>query len=69
MIGITIKDAKVYHLSVPLEDYVKTSFGTMDERHAVFLELTDENGCTGIGESWFNYPNGQHGRDLQQTCI
>ena len=56
MIGMKIRDAKVYHLRVPLEDFVKTSFGTMGERHAVFLELTDENSCTGIGESWVNYP-------------
>ncbi|MBN2238248.1 MAG: mandelate racemase/muconate lactonizing enzyme family protein [Dehalococcoidales bacterium] len=56
MTELKIKDAKVYHLSVPLETVVKTSFGSMDSRHAVILELIDEYGNTGIGESWVNYP-------------
>jgi L-alanine-DL-glutamate epimerase-like enolase superfamily enzyme len=56
MTEIKIKDAQVYHLSVPLDHPVKTSFGTMDTRHLIILEITDENGNSGIGESWVNYP-------------
>ena len=41
---------------MPLENVVKTSFGTMDSRHLVFLELTDEEGRSGTGESWVNFP-------------
>jgi len=54
--SIKIRDAKVHQLRVPLEGAVKTSFGVMDARHAIFLELTDENGRVGIGESWVNFP-------------
>lgn len=51
-----IRDAQVYHLNVPIENPVKTSFGVMDSRHAVFLMLEDESGLMGIGESWVNFP-------------
>jgi len=52
-----ISAASVLHKSVPLTHQVKTSFGIMTERHAVFLLLTDERGNTGIGESWINFPS------------
>jgi L-alanine-DL-glutamate epimerase-like enolase superfamily enzyme len=32
------------------------SFGSLDARHAVLVELTDEEGHAGVGESWVNYP-------------
>ena len=51
-----IKNAYVYHEQVPIEHEIKTSFGTMDSRHAVFLLLEDESGLRGIGESWVNFP-------------
>ena len=53
---IKIKDAHVHHLRAPIENPVKTSFGVMDSRHAVFLILEDEHGLQGIGESWVNFP-------------
>jgi len=51
-----IKDARVYHLCVPIENPVKTSFGVMDSRHAVFIVLEDTDGHQGVGESWVNFP-------------
>jgi D-galactarolactone cycloisomerase len=53
---VKIKNAQVHHLRVPIETPVKTSFGIMDSRHAVFLILEDESGLQGIGESWVNFP-------------
>jgi D-galactarolactone cycloisomerase len=54
--AIKIRDAQIYHLSVPVQGIMKMSFGAMDVRHALFLELTDEEGRVGVGESWVNYP-------------
>jgi len=54
---IRIKNGYVYHIQVPVEQEIKTSFGTMDSRHAVFLLLEDEGGFQGIGESWVNFPS------------
>ncbi len=54
--AITITEAKLYHMQVPIEQAVKTSFGTMTARHLVLLELRDELGNTGFGESWINFP-------------
>ncbi len=52
-----IADAKLYHLQVPLDRPVKAAFGTMTARHLILLELTDEQGNTGYGESWINFPS------------
>lgn len=52
-----IKNAYVCHKQVPIENKIKTSFGVMDSRHAVFLILEDDNGFGGIGESWINFPS------------
>ena len=51
-----IEDAQVRHLQAPLSHEIKTAFGTMTTRHAVFLVLRDEDGHRGLGESWVNFP-------------
>ncbi len=56
MSSFTITDACVKHERLPIDHPVKTAFGTMKERHAVLLLLKDENGQTGVGESWVNFP-------------
>jgi len=48
--------ADVVHRLVPIEHPVKTAFGTMTERHAVFIVLGDAEGRRGVGESWVNFP-------------
>jgi L-alanine-DL-glutamate epimerase-like enolase superfamily enzyme len=53
---IKIENTAVYHLEAPVEHAVRTSFGTMTSRHLVLLELTDQLGNTGVGESWTNFP-------------
>jgi L-alanine-DL-glutamate epimerase-like enolase superfamily enzyme len=54
-----ITHAKLHHLTAPAPRQIKTSFGTMQNRHAIFLELTAETESgthTGYGESWINFP-------------
>ena len=48
--------ARVHHFEVPVAHPVRTSFGDMTSRHLVLLELTDQDGLAGFGESWVNYP-------------
>jgi D-galactarolactone cycloisomerase len=36
---------------------VKTSFGVMNDRPAVFVEVHDEDGARGLGEVWCNFPS------------
>ena len=52
-----IRNAQVHHLQVPIENPVRTSFGVMDSRHAVFLTIEEQSGLRGIGESWVNFPH------------
>ena len=42
--------------STPIKHVVKTAFGVMKARHAVFLLLENEAGQVGVGESWINFP-------------
>jgi len=51
-----IKNARVYHLQIPIKEPVKTSFGVMGSRHTVLILLEDVNGHQGVGESWVNFP-------------
>lgn len=53
---IAIKKISVYVFRVPLTQPVYTSFGKMKDRPAVFLSLTDDNGCMGWGEVFANWP-------------
>jgi len=40
----------------PVATPVKTSFGTMHDRPALFLRVTDADGTVGFGEIWCNFP-------------
>ena len=55
MIKIKTVDAIVYRF--PIETPVQTSFGTMIDRPMVLVKLVDEDGVTGYGEVWCNYPS------------
>ena len=52
-----ITHAQVQHRQVPIADPVRTAFGVMRARHAVFLVLQDDCGHRGLGESWVNFPS------------
>jgi L-alanine-DL-glutamate epimerase-like enolase superfamily enzyme len=55
-LSLTIKTAVPIIMRVPCPVPVKTSFGTMFDRPAVFLELEDQSGHKGLGEVWCNFP-------------
>ncbi|HTR83569.1 MAG TPA: mandelate racemase/muconate lactonizing enzyme family protein [Reyranella sp.] len=44
-------------LRTPIKEPVRTSFGTMVERAAVFVRVEDSEGAHGWGEVWCNFPN------------
>jgi L-alanine-DL-glutamate epimerase-like enolase superfamily enzyme len=44
-------------LRTPIKEPVRTSFGTMTERAAVFVRAEDSDGARGWGEIWCNFPN------------
>lgn len=54
---IKIRNLYACHKQVPIENKIRTSFGVIDSRHAVFLLIEDEKGFRGIGESWVNFPS------------
>lgn len=48
-------EAKV--VRTPIAVPVRTSFGIMRDRPAVFLKVTDSDGAEGFGEVWCNFPS------------
>jgi L-alanine-DL-glutamate epimerase-like enolase superfamily enzyme len=55
----------------PIATPVKTSFGVMRDRPAVFLRVTDEAGRHGYGEVWCNFPTvaAEHRARLAQEVV
>lgn len=55
----------------PIAIPVRTSFGTMRDRPAVFLRVTDEAGLHGYGEVWCNFPTvaAEHRLRLAQEVV
>ena len=55
----------------PIEVPVTTSFGTMRDRPAVFVRVEDEDGFTGWGEIWCNFPacGAEHRARLVATVL
>ncbi|MDP1839829.1 MAG: mandelate racemase/muconate lactonizing enzyme family protein [Reyranella sp.] len=47
-------EAHVFH--TPIAEPIRTSFGTMTERVAVFVRVEDSDGARGWGEIWSNFP-------------
>ncbi len=58
-------------LRTPCDTPVSTSFGTMYDRPAVFVRITADDGATGLGEVWCNFPvcGAEHRAQLLQTTI
>jgi L-alanine-DL-glutamate epimerase-like enolase superfamily enzyme len=48
---------EAWALRSPIAEPVRTSFGVMRDRPAVWLRVTGEDGATGWGEVWCNFPN------------
>lgn len=55
----------------PIEVPVTTSFGAMRDRPAVFIRVEDEDGFTGWGEIWCNFPacGAEHRARLVATAL
>ncbi|MFP6710086.1 MAG: hypothetical protein VB913_00105 [Rhodospirillales bacterium] len=51
---ISAVDAFVFRY--PLETVVQTSFGIMQDRPMVLVRVTDDDGISGWGEIWCNFP-------------
>lgn len=54
-VGIERVEAFVFR--APIATPVRTSFGTMTDRPAVFVRITDSAGVEGYGEVWCNFPS------------
>ncbi len=70
-LSFVIEKVDIHVRHVPIDVPVQTSFGTMDNRPAVFLKATDTNGNVGLGEVWCNFPDcgAEHRARLLQTAI
>jgi D-galactarolactone cycloisomerase len=53
----TLARVEAHVFRAPIEEPVRTSFGTMTERVAVFVRVEDSDGARGWGEIWCNFPN------------
>ena len=55
--SLHISRISAFAFRYPISKPVQTSFGTMRDRPAVFVEVEDRSGATGWGEIWCNFPN------------
>lgn len=53
---VEIGTIEVFVLRAPIETPVRTSFGVMRDRPAVFVRVEDVDGVVGWGEIWCNFP-------------
>lgn len=62
-------EAQVYRF--PLQTPVRTSFGVMHERPALFVRIEDRDGAEGWGEVWCNFPGcgAEHRARLIETIF
>ncbi len=70
-LSVVIEKATPIVLRAPIETPVRTSFGTMTDRPAVYLLLEDTQGNKGVGEVWCNFPGcgAEHRARLLNTVI
>lgn len=54
--NIHLASIETFILRFPLATPVRTSFGVMPARPAVFVRVTDRDGISGWGEAWCNFP-------------
>ena len=55
-LAFEVQRLDVFVFRAPADPPVQTSFGTMRDRPAVLLRVTDAAGCAGWGEVWCNFP-------------
>jgi D-galactarolactone cycloisomerase len=54
---VAIERVEAFVFRAPIATPVRTSFGTMTDRPAVFVRITDTDGVQGYGEVWCNFPS------------
>ena len=57
MSAATLARVEAHVFRTPIKEPVRTSFGIMTERVAVFVRVEDSDGVRGWGEIWCNFPN------------
>lgn len=69
--AVTLSRITTVVLRVPIEAPLMTSFGLMDARTALLVQLEDQDGAVGWGEVWCNYPTfgGEHRALLVERII
>lgn len=53
---LAIRSVEAFVFRYPVRTPVRTSFGIMRDRPAVFVRVTDDDGAVGWGEVWCNFP-------------
>jgi D-galactarolactone cycloisomerase len=63
--------AQAFVFRCPISTPVRTSFGNMHDRPAVFVRVEDEDGAVGWGETWCNFPScgAEHRARLLETVV
>jgi len=54
--AVRVASIEAFVFRYPVETPVRTSFGVMHDRPAVFVRATDADGTVGWGEIWCNFP-------------
>jgi D-galactarolactone cycloisomerase len=69
--SICINSARAHVIRVPIDTPVRTSFGVMHDRPAVFVEVEDIAGQVGWGEVWCNFPavGAEHRARLLESVV
>lgn len=55
--SLTVARIEAHVLRWPVRTPVRTSFGTMTDRPALFVRVEDTDGASGWGEVWCNFPS------------
>ena len=70
-IAVRLARLEAFVFRAPVSTPVRTSFGTMHDRPAVFVRAEDADGAVGWGEAWCNFPScaAEHRANLVQTLL
>ncbi|HYP85058.1 mandelate racemase/muconate lactonizing enzyme family protein [Variovorax sp.] len=68
---LRIASVEAHVFRYPVRVPVRTSFGTMTDRPALFVQVRDQDGASGWGEVWCNFPacGAEHRARLVRTCM
>jgi len=69
--ALRLRHVQAHLLSAPMAEPLRNSFRVLTERTALLVQVTDEDGVSGWGEIWSNYPPGaaRHRATLLQQVV